>query len=73
MWHRSISFTFQSQFQCDENLQFIVNIFLVNISSQQFFAHTTTAMLSCRVQNFVVIGVKEFGSEQTEISMTYEL
>ena len=41
---------------------------LLAITSQQIFAHATTAQLSCHVQNFVVIAVLELRLEWNEIS-----
>ena len=41
--------------------------------SPQMFAHAMTTLLSCHVQNFVKISWSEFGLEQNEISITFEL
>ena len=39
------------------------------VSSQQMFAHATTAQLSCHVQNFVAVTVLESRGEWNEISI----
>ena len=41
--------------------------------SQQTFAHAMTAVLSCHVQNFVVIGSSKVEREQNKISVKFEL
>ena len=46
---------------------------LLAIRSQQIFAHTTTAQLSCHVQNFVAITVLESRWERNVISIEFEL
>ena len=48
-------------------------IHLLVILSQQNFVNATTAQLPCHVQNFVAIISLEFGWEQNEISITFEL
>ena len=44
---------------------------LLAISTQQIFAHATTAQLSCHVQNFVAITVLESRWEWNEISIEF--
>ena len=46
---------------------------LLAIRSRQFFAHATTAQLSCHVQNFITITVLESRWEWNEISIEFEL
>ena len=46
---------------------------LLAIISRQFFAHVTTARLSCHVQKFVAITVLESRWEWNEISIEFEL
>ena len=42
------------------------------VISQQNFTHSTTAVLSCYVHNYVAITSLEFGWDQNEISITFE-
>ena len=52
---------------------YLAVIQLLVIILQYNFAHGTTAQLSCHVQTFVVITSAEFGWEQNEFSITFEL
>ena len=43
------------------------------IISLNDFAHVTTAELPCHVKNIAAIGIQDFGWEQNEISITFQL
>ena len=45
---------------------------LLAIRSQQFFAHATTAQLSCHVQNFVAITLLDWKWEWNKISLKFD-
>ena len=63
---------FYPQFKFDGKFGLAV-ITLLAIRLQQFFAHVTTAQLSCHAQNFVAIIVLESMWEWNELSMEFEL
>ena len=62
---------FCPQFKFDGNIRLAITP-LLDIRSQQIFAHATTAHLSCHVQNFVAITVLESRWEWNKISIEFE-
>ena len=51
----------------------VIQLLVIISQQKQNFAHATTGQLSGHVQNFLAITSFEFGWEQNEISLTFEL